>query len=67
MTQTFGHDIETDSGKISVRAERGYGDVIEVIVQRDGLDVIFRLNEPRAAMELGAALTRAAQSLIRAA
>lgn len=65
MAELFHHDIETDAGKITVRAEHGYGDLIEVIIQRDGLDMILRLIEPRAAMELGHALTKAAQTLIR--
>lgn len=64
MSVTFSHDIETEAGKMTVKAEHGYGDVIEIIVQRDGVDVIFRLIEPREALELGNALTKAAQSLI---
>lgn len=65
VAETFHHDIEDETGKLTVRAEHGYGDLIEIIAQREGLDVIIRLIEPRAALEIGHALTRAAQSLIR--
>lgn len=64
-TQTYHHDIETEEGKITVRAERGYGDLIEIIVHRDGLDVVLRLTDLRDASTLAGCLSGAANSLFR--
>lgn len=67
-TQTFYRNILIDSvdrDEIAVKATKGYGTLIEIVIEGSPANVTVTLTEPRAAIELGNALIQAAQSLIR--
>jgi hypothetical protein len=67
-TQTFYQNILIDSvdrDEIAVKATKGYGTVVEIVIEGSPANVVVTLTEPRAAIALGEALIQAAQSLIQ--
>lgn len=64
--ETYYRNVDVGDGEeIAVKASKGYGDVIEIVIDGSDLlgDVVIRLSDPQCAFSLGYAIMQAAKTL----
>jgi hypothetical protein len=64
--ELFYRNVDAGDGEeIVVKASKGYGLVMEIIIEGDISETTIRLTSPAGALALGKAITQAAEAMLR--